>query len=82
MIIGAIWSIIGTIAFFGVIIATIYAYYVDPKRRPSKAIIDALQYNLEELDDLSIDELGALRDTVTEIVNARITEINKDSQNQ
>jgi len=82
MTIGAIWSIIGTIAFFGVIIATFYAYYVDPKRRPSKAIIDALQYNLEELDELSVEELGALKDTVTNIVNARITEIKKNSQNQ
>ena len=82
MIIGAIWSIIGTVAFFGMIIATFYAYYVDPKRRPSKAIIDALQYNLEELDNLSVDELGALKDTVTNMVNARIAKIEKNSQNQ
>ena len=82
MIIGAIWSIIGTVAFFGVIIATFYAYYVDPKRRPSKVIIDALQYNLEELDNLSVDELGALKDTVTNIVNAQIAKIEKNSQNQ
>ena len=82
MIIGAIWSIIGTIAFFGMIIATFYAYYVDPKRRPSKAIIDALQYNLEELDNLSVDELGALKDTVTNIVNAQIAKIEENSQNQ
>ena len=82
MTIGAIWSIIGTVTFFGVIIATFYAYYVDPKRRPSKVIIDALQYNLEELDNLSVDELGALRDTVTNIVNAQIAKIEKNSQNQ
>jgi len=82
MTIGAIWSIIGTVAFFGVIIATFYAYYVDPKRRPSKVIIDALQYNLEEQDNLTVDELGALKDTVTNIVNARIANIEKNSQNQ
>ena len=80
--IGAIWSIIGTMTFFGVIIASFYAYFVDPKRRPSKAIIDALQYNLEELDELSIDELGALKDTVTNMVNARIAVIEKNSQDQ
>ena len=82
MIIGATWSIIGTVAFFGVIIATFYAYYVDPKRRPSKVIVDALQYNLEQLDELSIDELGALKDTVTNIVNARMAVIEKNNQNQ
>ena len=80
--IGAIWSIIGTVAFFGVIIATFYAYYVDPKRRPSKMIIDALQYNLEELDNLSVDELSALRDTVTTMVNTRIANVEKNSNNQ
>ncbi len=82
MTIGAIWSIIGTVAFFGAIIAAFYAYYVDPKRRPSKVIIDALQYNLEEIDNLSVDELGALKDTVTSMVNARIAKIEKNSQNQ
>jgi voltage-gated potassium channel len=80
MIIGAIWSILGTVAFFGVIIATIYAYYVEPKRRPSKAIIDALQYNLEELDNLSIEELNVLRDSVTNVVNARIVKIEKSRE--
>ncbi|MFC2034775.1 ion transporter [Chloroflexota bacterium] len=81
MTIGAIWSIVGTVAFFGVIIAAFYGYYVDPKRRPSKAIIDALQYNLEEIDNLSVDELGTLNNTVTNMVNARIAIIN-NSQNQ
>ncbi len=82
MLIGAIWSIVGTVAFFGVIIATIYAYYMVPRRRPSRVIIDALQYNLYELEYLTVDELAALRDTVTNIVNARISDIEKNSQNQ
>jgi voltage-gated potassium channel len=82
IIIGTIWSTIGTIAFFGVIIAAFYAYYVDPKRRPSKVIIDALQYNLEQLDELSVDELGALKEHVVNIVNTRIAVIEKKNQNR
>ena len=82
MIIGGAWSIIGTAIFFGVIIGTIYAYYMVPRRRHSKVIIDALQYNLDEIEYLAVDELMALRDTVTNIVNARIAEIEKSSQNQ
>ena len=82
MLIGGVWSIIGTVIFFGVIIATIYSYYMIPKRRHSKVIIDALQYNLNEIEYLSIDELVALRDTVTNIVNAQISHIEKSSQNQ
>lgn len=82
MMIGAIWSVVGTVTFFGVIIASIYAYYMVPRRRPSRAIVDALQYNLDEIEYLSVDELTALRDTVTSIVNARISNIEKNSQNQ
>ncbi len=82
MLIGGVWSIIGTVIFFGVIIATIYSYYMIPKRRHSKAIVDALQYNLNELEYLSVDELTALRDIVTNIVNTRISNIEKNSQNQ
>ena len=82
MLIGAIWSIVGTIAFFGVIIATIYAYYMVPRRRPSRVIVNALQYNLDELEYLTVDELAALRDTVTNIVNARISAIAKYDQDQ
>ena len=78
-LIGAIWSIIGTVVFFGVIIATIYSYYMLPRRRHTRAIVEALQYNLEELEDLSVDELNALKDTVTNIVDARISSIKNNS---
>ena len=82
MLIGAVWSIFGTVTFFGVIIATIYAYYMVPRRRPSRVIVDALQYNLDELEYLSVDELTALKDTVASMVNARISNIEKSNQNQ
>ena len=82
MIIGAVWSILSTIAFFGVVIATLYAYFMLPKRRPSREIIGALQYNLEELEHLSIDELEVLRDTIVRIVDAQIRERKEKSPGQ
>ena len=75
MIIGSIWSIFSTIAFFGVIIGTLYAYFMLPRRRPSREIVTALQYNLEQLENLSINELEVLRDTTARIVNAQIKEL-------
>ena len=75
MLIGAIWSILSTIAFFGVIIGTLYAYFMLPRRRPSREIIGALQYNLEQLENLSVDELELLRDTTERIVNTQIGEL-------
>jgi len=79
MLIGSIWSILSTAAFFGVIIGTIYAYFMSPRRRPSREIISALQYNLEQLDKLSASELSVLRDTTVQIVNAQIREVKQKS---
>ena len=82
MIIGGIWSIIGTIIFFGVIIATVYSYYmVHRNRRHSQAIVDAIEYNLNEIDHLSIDELNTLKNTVVNMVDSRISNIEKNGQN-
>jgi len=79
MLIGSIWSIFSTVAFFGVIIGTLYAYFMLPRRRPSREIVGALQYNLEQLDKLSVDELEVLRDTTVQIVNAQIRELKQKS---
>ena len=82
MVIGAIWSIFSTVALFGVIIGSLYAYFMLPRRRPSREIIGALQYNLEQLENLSVDELEVLRDTTVRIVNAQITELKQKSPGQ
>ena len=75
MIIGAIWSVFSTVAFFGVIIGTLYSYYMLPRRRPSRELIGAIQYNLGELEDLSVDELEALRETTVRVVDAQINRL-------
>ena len=79
MIIGAFWSIFSTIAFFGVIIGTLYSYFMLPRRRPSRELISALQYNLEEMENLSIDELEALKETITRLVDAQISRLKANS---
>jgi voltage-gated potassium channel len=82
IIIGSIWSILSTVAFFGVIIATLYAYFMLPRRRPFREIISAIQYNLGELDNLSVEELEMLRDTTVRIVNVQIGELKQKSSDQ
>jgi len=82
IIIGSIWSIFSTVAFFGVIIGSLYAYFMLPRRRPSREIISAIQYNLEELESLSADELEALRDTTVRIVDAQISRLKEKSHGQ
>ncbi len=82
ILIGSIWSILSTVAFFGVIIASLYAYFMLPRRRPSREIVGALQYNLEQLENLSVNELEVLRDTTVRIVNVQIRELKQKSSDQ
>ena len=80
IVIGSIWSIFSTVAFFGVIIGSLYAYFMLPRRRPTRELISAIQYNLDELENLSTDELETLRDTVARIVDAQISRLKEKSQ--
>lgn len=66
--IGAVWIVVGSVLFFGTIVVTVTAYFMRPLQRPAKQIIDTLEYNLEHLDDLSIEELELLRDTTDGLI--------------
>ena len=68
-ILGALWIIIGSVLFFGTIIATITGYFMRPMQRPHKMIIDTIEYNLEQLDNLSQDELKLLSETVNNLIH-------------
>ena len=73
--IGSIWSILSTVAFFGIIVGTLYAYYMLPRRSPSREMIATLQYNLEEFENLSAEELELFRDTTVKLVNNQIQKV-------
>jgi voltage-gated potassium channel len=79
MVIGGIWGIIGTVIFFGVIIAIFYAYFMRPRQRPSRELITAIQYNLGELEGLSAGELETLRDATTRVIDAQISKLKEKS---
>ena len=66
--IGAVWIVVGSVLFFGAIVATVTAYFMRPLQRPAKQIVDTIEYNLERLDDLSIEELELLKDTTDGLI--------------
>jgi voltage-gated potassium channel len=66
--IGGAWMIIGPIVFFGTITASITGYFMRPVQRPVRQIIDTIEYNLEHLDDLSIEELELLKKTTDGLI--------------
>lgn len=68
-LVGAIWIVVGSVLFFGAIVATVTTYFMRPMQRPGKRIIDTIEYNLEQLEDLSIDELDLLKETVDALID-------------
>lgn len=67
-LIGGLWIIIGSTLFFGTLVATVTSYFMRPMQRPGKRIIDTIEYNLEQLDQLTIEELDLLKDTVDTLI--------------
>ena len=67
-LIGGLWIVIGSVLFFGTIVATVTTYFMRPMQRPHKKIIETIEYNLEQLDDLTVDELDLLKETVDTLI--------------
>lgn len=67
-LIGGAWIIIGSVLFFGIIVSTVTAYFMRPVQRPPDRIIESIEYSLEELDQLSLEELDLLKDTVDTLI--------------
>lgn len=65
---GAAWMIVGSMLFFGTIVSTITAYFFRPLQRPVSKVIDTIEYNLERMDDLSVDELELLKRTTDGLI--------------
>lgn len=67
-IIGGLWIVIGSVLFFGTIVATVTTYFMRPLQGPHNKIIDTIEYNLEQLNDLTIEELDLLKETVDTLI--------------
>lgn len=65
---GGVWIVIGSMLFFGSIVATVTTYFMRPMQKPHRMIIDTIEYNLEQLDDLSVEEIELLKETVDALV--------------
>lgn len=67
-LIGGLWIVTGSLLFFGAIVATVTTYFMRPLQRPHRKIIDTIEYNLEQLDDLSLEEADLLKETVDTLI--------------
>lgn len=79
-VLGAIWTILGCMIFYGTIIASasayfllpITSYFLLPRRGKQAKLVGTLQYNLGRLDNLSIEDLEALKNEVEKTIDTAI----------
>ena len=71
-VIGGIWAIFGVMLFWGTIIASVTVYFARRREGTVKQIISTVEYNLERLDDLSLEELEILKETTDGLIDAQI----------
>lgn len=79
-VLGAIWTVLGCMVFYGTIIASASAYFLLPissyfllPRRGSHAkLIGTLQYNFGRLEELSLKDLEALKNAAADTIDNEI----------
>jgi len=67
-----VWMTLGSLIFFGAIVASVTVYFTRRKEGTVKQIISTVEYNLERLDDLSLEELEVLRETTDGLIDTQI----------
>jgi len=67
-LVGGIWIIVGSVIFFGTVVATVTAYFMRPLQRPVRRIVDTIEFNLEQLDELTVEELEVLKRTTDTLI--------------
>ena len=70
-----VWIVVGTMLFWGAIIASVTSYFMRPSQQPTKQIIATLQYNLGILDELSDEELETLKATTEGLIETRLKQL-------
>ncbi|MEE4163636.1 MAG: potassium channel family protein [Woeseiaceae bacterium] len=67
-IVGGTWIVIGSVIFFGTVVATVTSYFMRPLQRPVRKIVDTITFNLEQLDELTVDEMEVLKETTDTLI--------------
>jgi len=79
-VIGAIWTILGCLLFYGTIIASASAYFLLPltsyfllpRRGEEAKLVATIQYNLGRLQELSTSDIEVLKDEIVVLLDATL----------
>lgn len=67
-LIGGLWIVFGSVIFFGIIVASVTGYFMRPVKHPFRRLINLIEYNLEHIQDLTLDELDLLKETTDALI--------------
>jgi voltage-gated potassium channel len=67
-LIGGLWIVIGSVIFFGIIVASVTGYFMRPVKHPLRRLINLIEYNLEHIQDLTVEELDLLKETTDALI--------------
>ncbi len=81
-VIGGAWMIFGSILFFGTNASSITGYFMRPLQRPARQIVETIEYNLEHLQDLTMNELTLLKETTDALIEHVEHEKNRQTQSK
>jgi voltage-gated potassium channel len=68
----ALVMVLGSAIFFGAIVSAVTVYFMRPLQRPKKQLISTIEYNLGQLEGLSVEELELLKETTANLINIQI----------
>lgn len=81
-VVGGVWSIIGTIMFYGAIIASVTVFFMRRRERTDVELITTIKRNLDDLDNLSLEELELLRESTSNLVALHIEQLKMRTPNR
>lgn len=67
-LIGGVWIVVGSVIFFGIIVASVTGYFMRPVKHPLRRLINLIEYNLEHIQDLTVEELDLLKETTDALI--------------
>ncbi|MFQ5872459.1 MAG: two pore domain potassium channel family protein [Dehalococcoidia bacterium] len=79
-VIGGAWTVIGTVLFWGAIIASVTVFFLRRRERTEREIISTIKGNLDDLENLSLQELELLKESADNVINLQIQQAKARSQ--
>jgi voltage-gated potassium channel len=67
-LIGGVWIVVGSVIFFGIIVASVTGYFMHTAQHPFRRLINLIEYNLEHIQDQTLEELDLLKETTSALI--------------